>query len=136
MLFDSNTAKEVVKGLLQSATQFIRENPALTAWAVAATSGAALLAAPGAAAALLLNFAGFTGTGVQSGSLAAAAHSIIGNVAAGSMFSFLQSAGAGGAAALGTINGVIQAAGAAMFGSGAGMTYLKSNVSNSTTNGP
>ncbi|KAE8547810.1 hypothetical protein EYB25_009603 [Talaromyces marneffei] len=93
-----------------------------------------MIAAPGAFSATILNIAGFTGVGVQSeellslpswlkpGSLAATAQSALGNVAAGSTFAALQSAGAGGAAALGTINGVVQGVGAAILGSAA---YLK-----------
>ncbi|PCG89670.1 Hypothetical protein PENO1_103370 [Penicillium occitanis (nom. inval.)] len=66
--------------------------------------------------------------GVQSGSLAAAVHSNIGNVAAGSIFAAFQSAGAGGAA-LGIMNGAIQGAGAAIFSLAAyAKYYLLSNT--------
>lgn len=58
---------------------------------------------------------------LKLGSLAAAAQSAIGNVAAGSTFAALQSAGTGGAT-LGTINGVVQGVGATILGSAA---YLK-----------
>lgn len=60
---------------------------------------------------------------LKLGSLAAAAQSAIGNVAGGSTFAALQSAGAGGAA-LGTLNGVVQGVGATILGSA---TYLKTS---------
>ena len=57
---------------------------------------------------------GFTSGGVAAGSTAAAAQSVIGNVAAGSAFSYMQSVGA--ATVLGTAGApVVGAAGAAYY---------------------
>jgi len=47
----------------------------------------------------MLSYLGFTAGGVAASSLASAWHSSIGNVAAGSLFSWLQSAGAAGGGA-------------------------------------
>ena len=44
----------------------------------------------------MLSYLGFTAGGVAASSLASAWHGSIGNVAAGSLFSWLQSAGAAG----------------------------------------
>ncbi|KAF2271992.1 uncharacterized protein EI97DRAFT_239297 [Westerdykella ornata] len=63
---------------------------------------AASIVAPPVAAGLagpIIGAAGFGSGGVVAGSMAAGIQSSIGNVAAGSAFAFLQSAGAGGAAA-------------------------------------
>ncbi|RTE74595.1 hypothetical protein BHE90_010963 [Fusarium euwallaceae] len=59
------------------------------------STGLALLLAPVHTANLALGFMGFE-AGVIGGSFAAFIHSCIGNVAAGSPFAVLQSAGAGG----------------------------------------
>ncbi len=56
-------------------------------------------------------------------SAAAAVHGSIGNVAAGSVFATLQSAGAGGAGAA-VVTGVVQAAGAGVAAAVAGGRYL------------
>jgi len=70
----------------------------------------AVAAAMATAGAVALPLAGFTGAGVTAGSWAAAWQSALGDVAAGSVFSFLQSAGA---TSVGTWIG-------ALVGSGAG----------------
>lgn len=70
---------------------------------------------------------------LKLGSLAAGVQSYFGNVAAGSVFAAFQSAGAGGAA-LGIMNGAIQGAGVAIFGSAAYAKYLFSNMT--APNGP
>ncbi|KAI8677238.1 hypothetical protein NCS56_00613400 [Fusarium sp. Ph1] len=59
------------------------------------STGLALLLAPAQTANLALGFMGFE-AGIIGGSFAALVHSCIGNVAAGSPFAILQSAGAGG----------------------------------------
>lgn len=51
------------------------------------------------------------------GSLAAGAHSVIGNIAAGSVFATMQSAGAGGAG-LAALNGATQVGAAAVWMAG------------------
>ncbi|KAH8424842.1 interferon alpha-inducible IFI6/IFI27 family protein [Aspergillus melleus] len=63
---------------------------------------------------LVLSALGFGAGGVQALSLAASLHSRIGNVVAGSIFSTLQSAGAGGAG-FAILNGSMQSC-AAVFG--------------------
>ncbi|KAJ0419474.1 hypothetical protein BJY00DRAFT_164539 [Aspergillus carlsbadensis] len=82
---------------------------------VLATSliGGVVVAVPGIVAAPVLAIAGFGAGGVQAGSIAAAVQGTIGNVAAGSAFATLQSAGAAGAGAA-VVNGVVQ--GAALVG--------------------
>ena len=63
---------------------------------------------------VLLSYAGFTSTGVASGSIAAMTQASIGNVVAGSTFAALQSAGAAGLATSTTAAvGAVGAAGAA-----------------------
>ena len=69
-----------------------------------------------AAAPLVLTAVGFSTGGVVAGSMAAAAHSAIGNVAAGSLFATLQSIGAVGGlswTAAGTATAASVAAGTA-----------------------
>jgi hypothetical protein len=61
-------------------------------------------------------------------SAAAAAHSSIGNVASGSLFAALQSAGAGGAGAA-VVNGVVQGIGVGVAGVSAGVKYVWSRMS-------
>ncbi|KAJ5544598.1 hypothetical protein N7535_007007 [Penicillium sp. DV-2018c] len=93
------------------------QTPILAACAVVDTTGAILLAAPGLATAPVLSAIGFTTSGIQAGSAAAAAHSGIGNIVAGSAMAIERSAGAGGYG-LAIVNGVVQLVGAVMaFGS-------------------
>jgi ribosomal protein L12E/L44/L45/RPP1/RPP2 len=73
--------------------------------------------------ALAVTAAGFGSAGIVGGSVAAAVQSSIGNVAAGSLFAALQSAGATGTiAAVGSAGGMAAAGGAA---TAAGATLLK-----------
>ncbi|KAG6212531.1 hypothetical protein E4U35_004838 [Claviceps purpurea] len=74
-----------------------REEKALTA-ALVGTGG--LVAVPGLIAAPMLGLLGFGSLGPGAGTVAALIQSLIGNVAAGSLFAILQSAGMGGAGAL------------------------------------
>ncbi|KAG6246315.1 hypothetical protein E4U23_004718 [Claviceps purpurea] len=74
-----------------------REEKALTA-ALLGTGG--LVAVPGLIAAPMLGLLGFGSLGPGAGTVAALIQSLIGNVAAGSLFAMLQSAGMGGAGAL------------------------------------
>ena len=60
-------------------------------------------------------------------SAAAAVHGSIGNIASGSIFATLQSAGAGGAGVT-VVNGVVQAAGAGVAAAAAGKRYLASKL--------
>lgn len=59
-------------------------------------------------------------------SIASGIQSVIGNVAAGSVFAIAQSAGAGGAG-LAAVNAAIQGGGAVVMGS-SGVQYLKSKL--------
>ncbi|KAH8689479.1 hypothetical protein BGW36DRAFT_390926 [Talaromyces proteolyticus] len=108
----------------QKVAKWSYSNPAL---ATCVVTGGVFIAAPGVVSAPLLTAAGFMGSGVQAGSAGAAVHATIGNVAADSYFAILQSAGAGGVAALGAVNGAIQASGAAIAASSGGL-YLKSKL--------
>jgi len=63
----------------------------------------------------ILNLIGFTAGGVAAGSIAAAIHSGIGNVVAGSLFAVAQAAGAGGAIPVVTAG---MSVGVAVLGSG------------------
>ncbi|KAF5660531.1 hypothetical protein FCIRC_12126 [Fusarium circinatum] len=80
-------------------------------------TGAGLIVAPGLVATPLLGALGFSAGGIAAGSAAAGIQSGIGSVVAGSPFSILQSAGAGGAG-LAVVNGVVQASGAVVGASG------------------
>ena len=77
--------------------------------AVGATLGVGLAVA---APIVILPVIGFGANGVAAGSVAAMAHSLIGNVAAGSTFALFQSAGAVGAVSA-TTTGLATAAGTA-----------------------
>lgn len=68
--------------------------------------GIASAAIGGIAAPTVISAAGFGSLGPAAGTAAAAWQASIGNVAAGSLFATLQSAGMGGAAALGAVVGV------------------------------
>ena len=60
---------------------------------------------------------------MKLGSYATIAHSAIGNAVAGSLFSTLQSAGAGGYG-LAAVNGAVQVGGTALAAIGSGLTYI------------
>jgi len=89
----------------------IVKNPKMTA------TGAAVAAAP----LLALPLIGFGATGVAAGSLAAGWQATIGNVAGGSIFALLQSAGA----TLGAATVVQTAAAGGIFGAGIGVATNK-----------
>ena len=69
---------------------------------------------------VLLSYAGFTSTGVASGSIAAMTQASIGNVVAGSTFAALQSAGAVGldASTKVAVGAVVGAGGAVLCAAG------------------
>ena len=52
---------------------------------------------------IVLGLIGFTSAGIAAGSIAAAIHSWIGVVSAGSLFAFLQSVGAAGVGIVGNV---------------------------------
>ncbi|KAL4756425.1 uncharacterized protein BDW70DRAFT_14433 [Aspergillus foveolatus] len=87
------------------AAEWAAKNPGSAA---STAAGIAVIAAPGLVVAPTLSILGFGPGGVQACSLAASAQGVVGNVAAGSTFATLQSAGAGGAG-LAVIDGVVQA---------------------------
>ncbi|RDW57433.1 uncharacterized protein DSM5745_11517 [Aspergillus mulundensis] len=97
-------------GLAAQAAEWASKNP-VSAGSIAA--GLTVAVAPGIVVTLPLSAIGFTAGGVQAGSLAAGAHSVLGNVVAGSLFAVLQSAGAGGAG-LAVLNGAAQVGGLAV----------------------
>jgi len=68
-----------------------------------------------------------TSSQLCKGTIAAGVQSSIGNVAAGSVFATLQSAGTGGAG-LAVVNGVAQVGGCAMAAAGSGLAFLKSKM--------
>ncbi|KAK3310020.1 uncharacterized protein B0T15DRAFT_488717 [Chaetomium strumarium] len=76
--------------------QWIDDHPAQTAFLIVA---GVVFFAPHLVTVPVLESLGFTADGVAAGSAAAALHSMIGQVQAGSIFSLMQSAGAGGAPA-------------------------------------
>ncbi|KAG6113192.1 hypothetical protein E4U13_003965 [Claviceps humidiphila] len=84
-----------------------REDKALTAALVGA---GVLVAAPGLVAAPMLGVLGFGSLGPGAGTAAALIQSLIGNVARGSFFAMLQSAGMGGAGAM-ALNAIISGIG-------------------------
>ncbi|OQE64533.1 hypothetical protein PENNAL_c0226G07898, partial [Penicillium nalgiovense] len=92
------------------------QNPILATCAIVGTTGAVVLAAPGLATAPIL-----------SSSAAAAAHSWIGNIAAGSAMSVGQSAGAGGSGLV-IVNGAAQLGGAAMTVGSASVAWVKAKL--------
>jgi hypothetical protein len=85
--------------------------------AVIRATGEALLDFPTILSAPVLAVGGFGATGVGAGTIAAAVQSSIGDVAAGSAFAILQSAGAGGTG-LSFVNTVIQGVGVVIRAAG------------------
>ncbi|KAF2737572.1 hypothetical protein EJ04DRAFT_430640 [Polyplosphaeria fusca] len=106
--------------------EWIVKNPKQTA-----SIAASVLVPPIAAAAAVPIIAGvgFSATGVVAGSTAAAMQASIGNVAAGSMFAFMQSAGAGGAAA-GVLQGSVWGATSAAAWGATVASFFKTSESN------
>ena len=76
------------------------------------------------AAPIVLPAIGFSTGGVVAGSVAAAAHSAIGNVAAGSLFATLQSLGAVGGFSIAATGAATAAGAAAGAGVGAGAAVI------------
>jgi len=107
------------------ATDYAAHNPAATSGTVlgvvTAGVGLTVLAAPALVSAPCLAAAGF-GSNIVAGSYAAVTHSTIGNAVAGSLFSTLQSAGAGGYG-LAVVNGVVQVGATALTAVGSGLTF-------------
>ncbi len=88
------------------------------------TGGVASAAVGGVAAPTVISAVGFGSLGPVAGTTAAAWQASIGNAAAGGLFATLQSAGMGGAAALGAVVG-ISAVGAGVIGlGGVGIYHL------------
>ncbi|KAI0384604.1 hypothetical protein F5Y04DRAFT_277330 [Hypomontagnella monticulosa] len=100
-------------GLARQASDWAKANPGKTAMYGAA--GIAL-AVPALISGPLLAAAGFGANGIAAASLASAVQSGIGNVAAGSAFATLQSAGMAGYGAA-VVNGAVQVGGAALAAS-------------------
>ncbi|KAL6152686.1 hypothetical protein ACJQWK_11340 [Exserohilum turcicum] len=88
-----NTVSDMFRSIAPPIVRYVVEHPIRTLGHV---GSAALLVAPGIITAPLLAVAGFTGSGVAAGSLAAAVQSGLGTVSAGSTFAVLQSAAMGG----------------------------------------
>ncbi|KAJ5766647.1 uncharacterized protein N7511_004263 [Penicillium nucicola] len=109
------------------AAGWIIQNPVLAAYMVVGASGAVVVAAPGLATAPVLSSMGFTTSGIHAGSAAAAAHGLIGNIAAGSAMAIGQSAGAGGSGLV-ILNGAAQLGGAAMTLGSASLVWVKSRL--------
>lgn len=84
-----NTVSDMFRSIAPPIVRYVVEHPIRTLGHV---GSAALLVAPGIITAPLLAVAGFTGSGVAAGSLAAAVQSGLGTVSAGSTFAVLQSA--------------------------------------------
>ncbi|OCK92363.1 uncharacterized protein K441DRAFT_678911 [Cenococcum geophilum 1.58] len=107
--------------------RFAGKNPGVAVGACIGTAGLIVLVAPTVVSAPVLLATGFSSSGVGAGTIAAGAQGSIGNVAAGSVFATLQSAGAGGAG-LAAVNGVAQVGGCAMAAAGSGLAFLKSKL--------
>ncbi|KAL4772903.1 hypothetical protein BDW60DRAFT_206666 [Aspergillus nidulans var. acristatus] len=115
---------ESLAGLAAQAAEWAAENPGSAA---STAAGIAAIAAPGLVVALTLSILGFGPGGVQACSLAASAQCVVGNVAAGSIFATLQSAGAGGAS-FAVINGVAQAGGLAVGIGNVGLVRVRARL--------
>ncbi|KAJ5952485.1 uncharacterized protein N7479_010898 [Penicillium vulpinum] len=109
------------------AAEWGMQNPVLATCAVVGATGAVVFAAPGIATAPVLSGLGFTTGGIQAGSAAAAAHSWIGTIAAGSPIAVIQSAGAGGGG-LAIVNGAAQLGGAVMTVGSASVAWAKAKL--------
>ncbi|KAF3398259.1 hypothetical protein F1880_005618 [Penicillium rolfsii] len=120
-------ALEKSANLTAQAASWGAQNPILATCAVVGTTGAVVLAVPGLVTAPVLSSMGFTIGGIQAGSAAAAAHSWIGNIAAGSAMAIGQSAGAGGSGLV-VVNGAAQLGGAAMTVGSASLAWVKAKL--------
>lgn len=94
------------------------------AFAGAVVGGGVALTLTAVAAPIVLPAIGFGTGGVVAGSVAAAAHSAIGNVAAGSLFATLQSLGAVGGFSMAATGAATAAGAAAGAGVGAGAAVI------------
>ncbi|OTA86310.1 hypothetical protein M434DRAFT_399952 [Hypoxylon sp. CO27-5] len=103
-------AADVAKQAAKQAPKWIAENPKSAA--MYGVAGVATIV-PVAIAGPALAAAGFGANGIAAGSVASGIQAGIGNVAAGSVFATLQSAGMAGYGAA-IVNGVVQAGGAAV----------------------
>ncbi|KAL3434760.1 hypothetical protein BDV09DRAFT_195620 [Aspergillus tetrazonus] len=115
---------ESLPGLAALAAEWAAKNPGA---AVSTVAGIAVIATPDFVVAPTLSVLGFGPGGVQACSLAATAQSVVGNVAAGSTFATLQSAGAGGAG-LAVIDGVVQAGGLAVGIGNVGLAWIRARL--------
>ncbi|KAL4776240.1 hypothetical protein BDW60DRAFT_203289 [Aspergillus nidulans var. acristatus] len=115
---------ESLAGLAALAAEWAAENPGSAA---STAAGIAVIAAPGLVVVPTLSILGFGPGGVQACSFAASAQSVVGNVAAGSTFATLQSAGAGGAGSA-VINGVAQAGGLAVGIGNVGLAWVRARL--------
>ncbi|KAI1879462.1 hypothetical protein JX265_002416 [Neoarthrinium moseri] len=120
-------ATERVAPAAEQAGHWCAENPWRAAACGAAAVGLGAMAAPGVVAAPLLGAAGFGGQGIVGGSVAAGAQSVIGNVAASSLFATLQSAGMAGYG-VAVVNTVVQVGGACLATASGGLLYAKSKT--------
>ncbi|KAI2616325.1 hypothetical protein GGR54DRAFT_241830 [Hypoxylon sp. NC1633] len=98
-----------------------------TAYGVAAIGAGVAIAAPAAIAGPALAVAGFGADGIVKASIASGVQAGIGNVAAGSAFATLQSAGMAGYGAA-IVNGVVQAGGAGAALASGGAAALKAKL--------
>ncbi|KAI0133284.1 hypothetical protein F4776DRAFT_624885 [Hypoxylon sp. NC0597] len=113
----------MAKQAAKQAPKWIAENPKSAAmYGLAGTAIAIPVAITGPA----LAAAGFGANGIAAGSVASGIQAGIGNVAAGSAFATLQSAGMAGYGAA-IVNGVIQAGGAAIAVATTGVAAAKAN---------
>ncbi|WWD06669.1 hypothetical protein V865_004763 [Kwoniella europaea PYCC6329] len=101
---NAEKVKEMVQEGGKAGFQYAKDHPYQSA---AGVGTIAIVACPGLVVGPALNMVGFGAGGVQAGSVAAATHSAIGNVASGSLFSICQSAAMGGTGGA-TINTAVQ----------------------------
>ncbi|KAH8801371.1 hypothetical protein F5884DRAFT_862071 [Xylogone sp. PMI_703] len=102
-----NRTQQVLTDAYNQTIEWIQEHPGLATWI--AVNGAVIIA-PGILWVPALGVVGFGPGGIGAGTWAAGIQSGIGNVAAGSVFATMQSAGAGGAGAA-VLNTAVQAGG-------------------------
>ncbi|KAK3955791.1 hypothetical protein QBC32DRAFT_332650 [Pseudoneurospora amorphoporcata] len=115
------TGKDLAEGArveFEKAQKWASEHPTATVFIILGVAGLIILVAyPGLIYAPLLDALGFSSEGVIGDSIAAAMHSTIGNVGPGSVFAFLQSAGAEGYGAV-ALDAALRAAGATIMAAG------------------
>ncbi|EAQ87648.1 predicted protein [Chaetomium globosum CBS 148.51] len=117
-----NEAINTAKSGARHVAKYASAHPYVTGAVVAGTT---IACAPALVTTPFLAVSGFGAGGVGFNTVAAAAHSTIGNVAGGSLFATLQSAGAGGAGAV-AVNAAASAGGAAMAGVAVGGRLCRS----------